>query len=255
MKQKRLLFSLLLPLAALTQVAFADISLQDYQFNINGTQYCPGGFCGAGDITAVPGLNAAGFNATTGTGTLSYTTTSSGNFDLWIYDIVGTPDFNEYGAQSGSAQSNADGIQSWQIDVPDYNSDPNHTGTILANTGADSLDNTNHVPGTANNYFDSCSTGGNCNDITSMATGFDFSVASGYHEVITLNLSTTAPASGFYLETIHPTDPNNANATDLYFTASATQVPNTSTPEPGSWVLLGTIAIFVAGRLRRRIAA
>src|ERR1019366_1355758 len=70
-KKGWLLLFLLLPLA-LSQVAFADISLQDYQFNINGSQYCPAADLACpGDIAAISGLNAAGFNTTTGTGTLT----------------------------------------------------------------------------------------------------------------------------------------------------------------------------------------
>src|SRR5579863_4460 len=226
MKSRYLLSALILISMCLgmASVSFADPVLQDWGFNVDGTFYA--------DPTS--NVSGSGFNLDlsawdsniTGLGTISFTTTNGGNLDFWILDPVSVPDYNEYGTTGGSPAPG----QSWQIDVPDYDSigDNNHPNTaIIANTQADTLSNTNNVPGNADNYFGTCSTGSNCNDITSLALGFDYSApASGFENVITLTVSQTAPTDGdFFLEQIHPTDPNNPNAGALYLSGSLSTEP------------------------------
>src|SRR5581483_2596237 len=165
---------------------------------------------------------------------------------------------NEYGAKSGSPAAG----QSWQVDVPDYDSDSNHTGTILHNTENDSLDNKNHLPGTADNYLNNCATGSTCNDAASMAMGFKFTLTATQEEVVTLLLSPNNPG-GFYLEQIHPVDGNNSSEADLFFSGSAmTQAsctgpkcgppPPPASPEPATWSLLAAGSAVVIFSRRRR---
>lgn len=242
----------------------AGSTLDDYVINVNGTTYCSPvtsvtGCSSNGGFSAVPGLVSSGFNASTGQGTLilSYKPGAAGTYSIgaWIWDWASIPSYNEYGTVNGSAAAG----QSWQIDIPDYESDSNHTGTIIANTKAGTLDNTNHIPGISDDYLLECTTGSNCNDDTSMAMGFKFTLKAGQTEIITLNLGSTNPG-GFSLEQIHPVDGNNTTASDLFLSGIATLCTTPSCavtptiPEPASWSLavLGLGAVLFG--LRRRFS-
>ena len=211
-----------------------DIVPQDYLTNVNGTQYY--------DTFSGSGLNTAGFDTTTGLGTLTLTfNPGPGNYyvDAYFNMDLATPFFNEYGTAVGSPSAG----QTWQIDDPIY-------GTIFGNAQNDTLDNTNHIPGQVDNYDGSCSRP-NCNGDVSWAMGFDFSLAAGEEEVITLNLLQTQPSGGFYLVQTHPADPNNAGPTYVYFSGNAsTQTVGAS--ETNTWVLLLICCLALAAlRLRR----
>ena len=244
---------------AFATAAFSS-SLQDWEFNVNGTSY----LASNGATTAqVPDLNLSGFNITTGQGTVQFVFNpgSAGTYYIaaWFFNAVSTPFYNEYGAQNGSPAAG----QTWQIDIPDYDSDAVHTGTIVANTAAGTLDNTNHIPGTTNDYTGSCSAGASCNDATSMAMGFKFTLTSSQEEVINLLLSPTNPG-GFYLEQVHPVDGANNSATDLFFSGVATTQPNSgpppppppppNSPEPTTWALL-TIGLGMVILVKRRMSS
>lgn len=277
---KRFVLGLAVAAFAASPAAFADVA--DYMLNINGTTYCPaqtGASCGNTGLSGIPGL-VNGLDTTwpggTGLGSLTLTYNpgpGTFNVNLWLFEqLFGATAQNEFGAASGTPGSG----ETWQIDVPDYNymgelgSGP---GTIVANTAASTLNNTNSVPGNTSN-FDASSCGfvdptsgvptgaaanPNCNDYTSMALGFKFSLGSGEQEVINFDVSTTAPTSGFYLKQVAPVDPANSAEIDYYFSASATTQPvgtPPSVPEPSSWILMGTVAgllVFVARK--RRLAA
>jgi hypothetical protein len=247
---KRLLLSATLGILGLAPVMLASPILQDWGFNINGTWY-------PDQTTNTGGLNLSGWDSTnTGLGTITFSTTGGGNLDFWILDPVSIPDYNEYGATSGTPGSG----QSWQIDVPDYDSvgDTNHPSTvIISNTQNNTLDDTNGVPGNASNYFGSCSTGSDCNDITSLAMGFNFSApASGFEDVITLSLSQSAPPDGFYLAQIHPSDAANGTDPALYLSGNLTTQPVSKgvVPEPNTSVLLGLAVLLAAFCFRRKLA-
>jgi hypothetical protein len=233
--------------------AFAD-SLQDSEININGT-ITPSSL-------VATGVDASGFNTATGVGTITITVDGTDSctscyVDVWLFEPAGVPDYNEYGATSGTAASG----QSWQIDIPDYLSDGNITGTILANTDANALDNTNNVPGTVDNFLGSCS-GASCNDLVSMALGFNFTnPGAGQEELITLDVNNTGcDAGSICLEDVHPPDPNNANGVTLYFSGTAVAQAagtggggGTSVPEPSTWVMLAC-SLFALLIFRRKLA-
>ena len=262
MKHRFLIICVGLGVLGMAPAMFADVT--DYLFNANGTSYCPStstvGTCSNyGGLAAVPGLftNLDMSNGGTGLGTLTLTYTpgaGSYNVDFWLFEQLSQPGWNEYGNTGGSPVSG----QSWQIDVPDYDyggelGTPG-AGTIIANTQANTLANVNYVPGGTDDYNLTCFGIATCNDYVSMAMGFNFTLAAGQEEVVSFNVSTTAPSSGFYLEQIHPVDGANTAETDYFLTGSASAQPiGTTTPEPGSAILVGASMALVLFRFGRRL--
>jgi hypothetical protein len=259
---------LFLCLAAMPSAFADDTGFQDWGFNTSGTWSC-GFLCGS-NISTVTGVNVAGFNQTTGLGTITYTSTAGGYFGAWIFDdndATSGVNYDEYGVTGGTAASG----QTYQIDLPDYEGpDANHTGTIIANSQAGTLANTNFLPGTATNYLGSCSSGVDCDDIGSMAMGFNLGGAapSGEQYVVTLTLSETAPSAGtFFLEQIQPANSSLGGSlsspVDIYMTGAVTLAavctgPNCGSPpglpEPSSLLLLGSGVSVLGLFFRRRIA-
>jgi hypothetical protein len=220
-----------------------------------------------------PGLTGT-LDATTGLGTITFTDTKQGAgfLDLFVDLSVAAPFFNEYGLTSGTTLAG----QSWQIDVPDYwcntaacqaiglpfgSPDPNDpAANIIANTLANSLNNQNGVPGTLTNYLNNCgaepgaiSPAQNpaCNNDVALSMGFSYFVPTGDREIITFTVSQTAPASGFYLEQLHPADPNNpsgANPVFLYGNAQLQQV--SSVPESSSSLMVLAVTLLAFASLR-----
>jgi hypothetical protein len=179
--------------------------------------------CNLGSAPALPaGWNVAGFDFTTGLGTITATVTGAGSHTVVVglnHDFLPTtdPDFaNESGAAVGTA-----GTTLWEIDEPGY-----LYGNLFANV-AGTLDNANDVPG------------GGPEDI-SWALGRSFNLAAGQTGTVMFQVATTTPGSAFYLHQWEP-------GIDLYFSVSDATITGGQTviPEPGTWALFGTVLAFV----------
>jgi len=262
-------------LVAFCMIALPAFSgeLQDWEFNINGTDYYP---AGGATFATVPGLNASGFNTTTslGTFTITFSPGKAGSYYVggWFFDPVATPFYNEYGVVNGSPVAG----EQWEIGIPEYDATSAHlgTGTLIDDLVAGSLDDTNGVTGTLSNYLLTC--GANtppnppntaCNDLVSMALGFSFTLTKTQSEYITFTLSSTNPG-GFSIEDAHPVDGSNPGPAPLAVTnlspvsaaiflqgsaAITAPPPPPTVPEPSTWLLLVSGGAFLAAGMRRRL--
>jgi hypothetical protein len=249
MRRLMLLMSVLV-VFALPQTILADITLQETLFNLNGTTY---------STTAVPGMNSASFNGTTGVGslTLTFNPGAAGSyfFGAFFDHQLHAPFFNEYGSVSGAPGAGV----SYQIDEPGWG-DGNRTGTIYDNTANNSLDNTNHLAGTTSNFLGDCGANGghgvdgSCNNDASMAMAFNFVLAADELAQITLTTSTVQPTGGFFLAQHDPDTPSSLFLTGA-ITIRSTGGPGGEVPEPGSWLLFGTVAMIAGRTLHRKLSS
>ena len=244
---------MVLAAALLNPSARADIALQDFAVNINGTAYDYNNL-GQTDPTTLAGMNASGFSsftsgdlAGTGLGSLIYTFNpgAAGSYFVNFYfdESAGAPFYNEYGTVSGSAPAG----MSWEIAQVNPS-----VGGIQFWRGTkqvipDTLDNTNHDPVGASNYGPTPCSGSPCNADVATALGFSFTLAAGEEAVIDVTQSTTNPG-GFYLEQVHPVDGNNTAETDLFLSGgiSIQPVGNPGVPEPQEWSSIG-IGLMMVG--------
>jgi hypothetical protein len=215
--------------------AFADdTSLQSSLIVINGTTYL--------DTLSVPGvITSSGFGPTTspylGTstyGAVAVTVTNTGastasfSVDGFFDAELSVPFFNEYANVNGTAATG----QTWEVGDPNFSS-------IIGDTAADTLNNTNGIPAGTDN-----SSGTGTNGDVSFAMGFDFSLAAGQTETVTFDITTTNPG-GFNIEQVHPVDGSNPSETDAYFSGTAVPgmvgpPPPPGMPEPGTLLMLGS---------------
>lgn len=208
--------------------AYGDnISLQEFGINVNGVVTDTG--TGANPFT-VSGVNASGFNQSTGLGVLTFTFDpgKAGTYYVnWFLDSeLSVPFYNEFGMVNGTLPSGV----SYQIDDP-------WSGSIYSNFSQNSLNDTNSIPGGVDNYLNNCS-GPNCDGDVSLALGFSFTLTANEYAVVTIDTSTTNPG-GFNLEQVHPIDANNPAATEMFLSGGVNIQPiNSNTPEPGSLVLV-----------------
>jgi hypothetical protein len=244
--------------------AFYASSLQDWEFNINGTDYFPSG---GATFASVAGLTQTGFNATTGLGTyqIKYTTPGSDFIGAFFYVPVAIPFYNEYAAQNGvpvSGQSFESGAPEYDVISPNQGSE-----TIVDDLANEKLNDLNSEAGVLPNYLNNCGANGGgsanpaCNGFVSLAMGFNFTLKAGQTETVTFNISTTNPG-GFSIEDIHPVDGSNATAQAIYLSGSAVlgsspppPPPPSGVPEPASAGLaaaaVGVLA-FAKMRLSRK---
>ena len=260
MKRLLILAALLVPIAWASQ-ARADIALQDFGVNINGTAYDYNNL-GQTDPTTLSGMNATGFSTFTsgddlgtGLGTMIYTFNPgvAGTYFVNFYfdEEASVPFFNEFGTVNGSAPA-GESYEIAQVN-PSVGGIQFYNGStqVLPNV----LDDTNHAPTGNTNYLDNCATAP-CNADVATALGFDFTLTSGEEAVITVDQSTSNPG-GFNLEQVHPVDPNNTSATDLFLNGNIVIEPTgvTPAPEPGSLSLLAMGMVMLLGYyMRRRLA-
>jgi hypothetical protein len=229
--------------------AAATPVLQESLFDLNGTTYH--------NTFAVPGLNAAGFDGTTGLGvlTLTFAPGSPGayHFTAFLDHQLHVPFYDEFGSVFGPPPAGV----SWQIDEPGFG-DGNRIGTIFDNAMNNALDNTNHVPGTTSNFLNDC--GANtppapvdptCNNDVSMALGFNFILAADEQAVIQIRASLSEPVAGFYLR---QNSPDLSQTSALYLDASLAILDTQPVPEPASIMVLAAGLAGVAGVVWRRRA-
>ena len=201
-----------------------------------------------------------GFDWTTGLGTLKWTSPVAtileenvfiAFFDHEIDEATNTF-FNETGSTSGSLATG----QSWEIDDPwfDRNTDSKYignifwnvfdsersTGSLLENINGDDLALSEVPPGSPERLWP---------DDVSMAMGWDFLLDIDETATITLLLSTSAPASGFYLQ---QTDSDTGSS---IFFSSTLEIGDGSAvvPIPSAILLLGSGLAGLAG-LRKKSA-
>jgi len=256
-----------------------DTAFTDLGLNVNGNYidaYSDVNFLSDAASMGVD-LNSFSTGATgdmdnTGLGTITYTTTSSGYFDIGIWDAVGNSTFwDEYATTGGTLASG----ESYDVANENFATlgsyDPNTTPAFTDVAGGGSLDDTNNVPGETSNILQSC-VGADCDANTAAELGYAFTLGADDEEIITVTASETAPTSGFYIEELDPND-ENANycaAADsscpalspIYFSLSAEEMsttpPPAGVPEGGSslvYLLLAALTIGGALLFTRRQGA
>lgn len=252
---KRGLFAIVVLIVFASSGSLADVLNGGTSVNANGTLYQDYFGGGSTPLSAIPGMNTAAWDPTTGLGTFTYTDNGTGArfFDVFINLDLGAAFWNEYAAFQGVLAPG----QSAQADTPDFSCDANRCGSIIANTNSNSLDGQNHLPGQLDNYFLDCGANGGgaansaCNNDVALALGFAYNVPVGDQAILTFTVSETPPSSGFYLSQTKPVDGDNDPET-VYFSGSLAVQPVTTIPEPSTIVLVGSAAVAVLLRRKQR---
>ncbi|MGD0310107.1 MAG: PEP-CTERM sorting domain-containing protein [Acidobacteriota bacterium] len=201
----------------------ANIYINDFFFQV-GTQTID-----SSNIGLFANFNTSGFdfstpNSTLGTITATFSAAGSysviGFFDLDIEDYLATPPNpfdNEVGFVSVALPAAG---QSWEIGPGEsVYPNPQVADDALAGTLTNSI--WGAMPG----------------DVA-FAIGWSFNVASN-PVMLTFNLGTTLPTSGFYLRQVDQLDTGLLGTPSIYFDSSLTTAGPPTIPEPGTLVLLG----------------
>lgn len=226
---KRPLAALLLAGLSATPVS-AAITLFDYAYNTDGVVTPASGVPG--------GVNDSGFDYSTGLGTIVLTVSTTGSHFAGLFldheiDELENTFFNEFGVVHGAPAAG----WSWEIDEPGFLFGDIYLNFLASDSSASALDNSNGVPDSRP-------------DDVSMAMGWSFNLAPAETALITFSLSTTRPASGFFLE---QRDPDSDQS--VYFSGLG-RIDSGGTPVPegvNSGLAFGLVSLM--GYLyRRRLA-
>jgi hypothetical protein len=228
MKMKTLMLSASVVLATampgFAPPALADtIQLYNWGFNVDGTLIDKANTPGP----LPPSVNGVGFNFATGLGTLTVTAAGAGMHSI---DIFFDHDMNppQFAADHSAAVGAPAAGESWEIGT---GAKGGETQLFLAFT-ANNYDDVNHSPGP---------------DDVAMGLAFTFTnTPAGPLGIVTVNVGTTAPSSGFYLHQFNTTA--GTSPTDIYFSAT---LANSATPEPATWLLFLAPLSGLIWRLRK----
>jgi VPDSG-CTERM motif len=217
-------------LCAGAMVANGQYDLRERAFNIDSTIYdVPFGT----PPVDPPGANLAGFNTSTGLGTISYSI-GAGNagahyvaafFDHDIDAAINTF-FNELGSVSGAPVAG----QSWEVDEPGYTTGDIYNN-LVAGTLSDSVDIT--TP-----------------DDVSMAMGWSFNMGASDVATIDWTLGTTRPSGGGLI--LIQTDPDSQKSIYFSSTLSFGSV-GPFVPDSGSTLMLLGVALTAISGLSARL--
>jgi hypothetical protein len=221
----------ILSLSAFSSTRAATVDLFEYGFNIDGA---------VSDIGSDPipgGVNAGGFNATTGLGSIQFSISGAGTHYFSTYydhelDQTVNTFFNELGFTFGAPTAG----QSWEIDEPGFSTNP---GDIFSNFTNGTLDN---------------SIGRATPDDVAMALGWTFNLGAFDTAKITLLTSETAPTSGFYLE---QNDPDSQASVFLSGSLSIISRNPNGVPDSGSsagLLALGLVGLVVSSQRLSRMS-
>ncbi|MBU1709487.1 MAG: hypothetical protein KKE17_05730, partial [Proteobacteria bacterium] len=197
--------------------------LFDWGFNIDGTTYCKEGPCDFDNINNLgelpASINAAGFDFSTGLGTIIITITGEGShqviayFDHDIFEPGSDPDVDDPNNVTGDAVGTVPSGLIWEIDEPGFGSTNlgdrgyPYFGDIFSNFKAGTLDNQVFYDYLDNQYLD-------VPDDASMAKGWNFALSADETAIITIVVSDISTQAEFYLI---QSDPDAVNTkSDIY---------------------------------------
>jgi hypothetical protein len=232
---RRVLFVLTVVLAIAlvpSKASAAPIDLFQWVFNVDGTVYDSFGVDGSSTLPGGFSLTPA---ATGAQGTLNVTISGAGPHSLVSFydyelDEILNGFTNEYATIVGAPSAG----QSYEVDEPGF-----VFGDIYTNVLAGTLDNTNAV-------------GAGSADDVSVGLGWNFVLTGAETAVIALNISTTAPVGGFYIQ-----HSDEDTATTLYYSSSINISGGgpVGVPEPATLLMLGIGFCALGGARFRRTSA